>query len=50
VFVGVTFLHLPIERYALLNVAVVVVLLVICFKIIKAYKRRKAAVEAAPAA
>jgi AAA family ATP:ADP antiporter len=50
VFVGVTFLHLPIERYALLNVAVVVVLLVICLKIIKAYKRRKAAAETAPAA
>lgn len=50
VFIGVTFLHLPIERYALLNVAVVLVLLVICFKIIKAYKRRKAAAEAAPAA
>lgn len=50
VFIGVTFLHLPIERYALLNVAVVVVLLVICLKIIKAYKRRKAAMETAPAA
>jgi AAA family ATP:ADP antiporter len=50
VFVGVTFLHLPIERYALLNVAVVAVLLVLCVKIIQAYKRRKAAAEAAAAA
>jgi AAA family ATP:ADP antiporter len=47
VFVGVTFLHMPIERYALLNVAVVAVLLIICFKIIRAYKKRKAALDAA---
>ncbi len=46
VFVGVTLLGLPIERYALLNVAVVLVLLVICFRIIRAYKRRKAALDA----
>jgi len=50
VFVGVTLLGLPIERYALLNVAVVAVLFVICLRIIKAYKRRKAAAEGAAAA
>ncbi len=47
VLVGTRFLGLPIERYALLNVAVVAVLLVICFRIIRAYKRRKAALDAA---
>ena len=47
VLVGTRFLGLPIERYALLNVVVVAVLLVICFRIIRAYKRRKAAVDAA---
>ncbi len=50
VFIGVTFLRLPIERYALLNVAAVVVLLAVCLKIIGVYKKRKAAMEAAPAA
>jgi ATP:ADP antiporter, AAA family len=47
VFVGVTLLGLPIERYALLNVAVVVVLLGVCLKIIPAYKKRKTAADAA---
>lgn len=47
VFVGVTLLGLPIERYALLNVAVVAVLLGVCLKIIPAYKKRKAAMDQA---
>ncbi len=47
VLVGTELLGLRVERYALLNVAVVAVLLVICFKIIKAYKKRKAAADAA---
>ncbi len=47
VLVGTELLGLRVERYALLNVAVVAVLLVICVKIIKAYKRRKAAADAA---
>jgi AAA family ATP:ADP antiporter len=47
VFIGVTLLHLRIERFALLNVAVVAILLAICVSIIKAYKRRKAAQDAA---
>jgi AAA family ATP:ADP antiporter len=42
VLVGTQFLGLKIERYALLNVLIVVVLLAICFRIIKQYKRRKA--------
>lgn len=50
VLAGTQLLGLKIERYALLNVAVVIVLLVICLRIIKAYKRRKAAVDAAPSA
>jgi AAA family ATP:ADP antiporter len=51
VFVGTALLGLKLERYALLNVAVVAVLVVICLRIIRAYKRRKAAAEAAvPAA
>ena len=50
VVVGTQLLGLRIERYALLNVLVVIVLLVICFKIIKSYKTRKAAVDAAAAA
>jgi AAA family ATP:ADP antiporter len=50
VFAGVTLLGLPIERYALLNVAVIIVLLVICLQIIRAYKRRKAAADGAAAA
>jgi AAA family ATP:ADP antiporter len=50
VLVGTQLLGLKIERYALLNVLVVIVLLVICFKIIKANKIRKAAAEGSPAA
>jgi len=51
VLVGTTLLGLKVERYALLNVAVVVVLIIICLRIIRAYRRRKAAVDAAvPAA
>jgi AAA family ATP:ADP antiporter len=49
VLVGTQLLGLPIERYALLNVLVVIVLLVTCLRIIKAYKKRKAAVDAAAA-
>ncbi len=47
VFVGVTLLGLPIERYALLNVLIVVALLGVCLKIIPAYRKRKAAMDAA---
>jgi len=47
VFVGTRLLGLKIERYALLNVLVVIVLLVICLRIIKSYKTRKAAADAA---
>jgi AAA family ATP:ADP antiporter len=43
VFVGTQFLGLRIERYALLNVAAVVVLIAICLKLIPAYKKRRAA-------
>jgi AAA family ATP:ADP antiporter len=50
VFVGTALLGLPIERYALLNVAVVIVLLMICLRIVKAYKRRKTAADGAAAA
>ena len=46
VFVGTRLLGLKIERYALLNVLVVIVLLVICLRIIKSYKTRKAAADA----
>jgi AAA family ATP:ADP antiporter len=49
VVVGTQLLGLRIERYALLNVLVVIALLVICIKIIRAYKTRKAAAEAAAA-
>jgi AAA family ATP:ADP antiporter len=49
VVAGTQWLGLRIERYALLNVAVVAVLLFICFRIISAYKRRKAAADAAAA-
>jgi ATP:ADP antiporter, AAA family len=49
VLVGTELLGLRIERYALINVAVVAVLVVICVKIIAAYKKRKAAAEAAVA-
>jgi AAA family ATP:ADP antiporter len=47
VFVGTQVLGLRIERYALLNVAAVVVLIAICLKLIPAYRRRKAAAVAA---
>jgi AAA family ATP:ADP antiporter len=50
VLVGTQLLGLKIERFALLNVLVVIALLVICLKIIKAYKKRKAAVDSAAAA
>ncbi len=51
VLVGTQLLGLKIERYALLNVVVVAVLIVICLKIIPAYGKRKAASDAAaPAA
>jgi AAA family ATP:ADP antiporter len=50
VFVGATLLGLRIERFALLNVAVVIVLIALCFRIIKAYKRRKSAMDAVVAA
>jgi ATP:ADP antiporter, AAA family len=42
VLAGTQLLGLKIERYALLNVLAVFVLLVICLRIIKAYKTRKA--------
>ena len=50
VLVGTTVLGLRIERYALLNVAVVIVLVVICLRIIRAYRRRKAAADSTVAA
>jgi AAA family ATP:ADP antiporter len=49
VLVGTQLLRLKIERYALLNVLVVVVLLVICLRIIKSYKKRKADDDASSA-
>ena len=49
VLVGTELLGLRIERYALLNVVVVVALLAICLRIIAAYKKRKAAMDAAAA-
>jgi AAA family ATP:ADP antiporter len=45
VLVGTELLGLRIERYALLNVVVVIAVLAICLRIIAAYKRRKAAVD-----
>jgi AAA family ATP:ADP antiporter len=50
VLVGTQLLGLPIERYALLNVLVVIVLIGICLRIIPAYKRRKAAADTASSA
>jgi AAA family ATP:ADP antiporter len=47
VVVGTQLLGLKIERYALLNVLVVIVLLVVCLRIFKSYKTRKAAADAA---
>jgi ATP:ADP antiporter, AAA family len=50
VVAGTQLLGLRIERYALLNVAVVAALLVVCMKIIGAYKKRRAAMGAAAGA
>ena len=50
VIVGTQLLGLRIERFALLNVVVVIVMIVLCFRIIKSYKTRKAAADAAAAA
>ena len=47
VLAGTQLLGLPIERYALINVAVIIVLIGICLKLIPAYKRRRAAADAA---
>lgn len=48
VLVGTQFLGFKIERYALLNVVVIVLLLAICLKTIPAYGRRKAAADGPP--
>ncbi|OGD09956.1 MAG: hypothetical protein A2Y86_03140 [Candidatus Aminicenantes bacterium RBG_13_62_12] len=50
IIVGTQLLGLRIERFAILNVVVVIVMIIICLRIIKAYKKRKAAVDAAAAA
>jgi AAA family ATP:ADP antiporter len=50
VLVGTRLLQLRIERFALLNVAVVTVLLVVCIRIIKVYRVRKTAADAAAGA
>jgi AAA family ATP:ADP antiporter len=50
VLTGTQLLGLRIERFALINVVVVIVLLAICFKIIPAYRRRKTAADAAASA
>ena len=42
VFIGTTWLALPIERYAIINVVMVVVWLGLCVLILKEYKARKA--------
>ncbi len=47
VLAGTQILGLPIERFALINVAAVVALLGVCLKIIPAYKKRKAAMATA---
>ena len=49
VVVGTQLLGLRIERFALLNVVIVIVMIVICLRIIKSYKTRKAAADAAAA-
>jgi AAA family ATP:ADP antiporter len=46
VVAGTQLLGLRIERFALLNVVVVIVMIVLCFRIIKSYKTRKAAAAA----
>ncbi len=43
VVVGTQLLGLRIERFALLNVVVIIVMIVICLRIIKSYKKRKTA-------
>ncbi len=50
ILAGTQLLGLPIERYALINVAVLVVLIGVCLKLIPAYRRRRAAADAAVAA
>jgi AAA family ATP:ADP antiporter len=47
VVVGTLLLGLRIERFALLNVVVVIVMIAICLRLIKSYKTRKAAANAA---
>ncbi len=42
VFVGTTYLALPIERYAVINVAMVVVWLALCLLILREYRAKKA--------
>lgn len=42
VFVGTTWLALPIERYAVINVVMVVIWLALCFLILKEYRAKKA--------
>lgn len=42
IFVGTTWLALPIERYAIINVAMVVIWLGLCVLILKEYKAKKA--------
>jgi AAA family ATP:ADP antiporter len=42
VFIGTTWLALPIERYAIINVVMVIVWLGLCVLILKEYKARKA--------
>ncbi|HVP90495.1 MAG TPA: Npt1/Npt2 family nucleotide transporter [Terriglobales bacterium] len=49
VLAGTQLLGLKIERYAMLNVVVVLVLIALCFKIVGEYKRRKAAADGNPA-
>jgi len=50
ILAGTQLLGLPIERYALINVAVLIVLIGVCLKLIPAYRRRRAAADAAVAA
>jgi len=49
VLVGIELLGLRVERYALLNVAVLAALVFICLKIVAAYRRRRSAADAAVA-
>ncbi len=50
ILAGTQLLGLPIERYALINVAVLIVLIGVCLKLIPAYRRRRAAADAVVAA